>query len=53
VTGRKQLAVLNVSAIDRVQIDRSLAFIDDINRQFTECEATIKALSKGNAKSRG
>ena len=47
--GRKQLAALEVSAVDRLQIDRSLALIDDINRRIKECEATIKALSKGNA----
>jgi transposase len=47
--GRKQLAALEVSAVDRLQIDRSLASIDDINRRIKECEATIKALSKGNA----
>jgi transposase len=47
--GRKQLAALEVSEIDRIQIDRSLAFIDDINRRIKEAEATIKALSQGNA----
>jgi transposase len=47
--GRKQLAAIEVSAIDRIQIDRSLVFIDDINRRIKECEATIKTLSKGNA----
>jgi transposase len=47
-TGRKQLAALAVSAIDRIQIDRGLAFIDDIERRIVECEGTIKALSKGN-----
>ncbi|HLG88094.1 MAG TPA: IS110 family transposase [Alphaproteobacteria bacterium] len=47
-TGRKQLATVDVSAIDRIQIDRSLAFIDDIERRIVECEGTIKALSKGN-----
>ena len=46
--GRKQLAALAVSPIDRLQIDRSVAFIDDINRRIKECETTIKALSKGN-----
>jgi len=36
--GRQQLATLDVSEIDRVQIDRSLAFIGDINERayFTE-----------------
>jgi transposase len=47
-TGRKQLTELEVSEIDRIQIDRSLAFIADINRWIRESEATIKALSKGN-----
>jgi transposase len=47
--GRKQLAALEVSAIDRIQIDRSLAFIDDIAHRIKECERTIKTLSKGNA----
>lgn len=48
-TGRKQLAALEVSAIDRIQIDRGLAFIDDINHRIKQAEATIKALSRGNA----
>jgi transposase len=47
--GRKQLAALEVSAIDRIQIDRSLGFIDDIARRIKACEGTIKTLSKGNA----
>jgi transposase len=47
--GRKQLAELEVSELDRIQIDRSLAFIADINRQIKEAESTIKTLSKGNA----
>lgn len=47
--GRKQLAAVEVSAVDRIQIDRGVAFIDDINRRIKECEATIKGLSKGNA----
>lgn len=38
-----------MSTVDRLRIDRSLALIDDINRRIKECEATIKALSKGNA----
>jgi transposase len=47
--GRKQLTEIKVSELDRVQIDRSLDFIDDINRRIKEAEATIKTLSKGNA----
>jgi len=47
--GRKQLAEIEVCEIDRIQIDRSLAFIDDINGRIKECESTIKVLSKGNA----
>lgn len=47
--GRKQLMTVTVSSIDRIQIDRGLAFIDDINRRIKESEATIKTLSKGNA----
>jgi transposase len=47
--GRKQLAALQLSEIDRIQTDRSLAFIDDIERRIKQCETTIKALSKGNA----
>ena len=46
--GRKQLAALEVSAIDRIQIDRGLASIDDIACRIKECEGTIKTLSKGN-----
>lgn len=47
--GRKQLAEIEVSKIDRIQIDRSLAFIDDIECRIKQCEETIKTLSKGNA----
>lgn len=47
--GRKQLGEIEVSELDRIQIDRGLAFIADINRRIKEAEATIKALSKGNA----
>jgi len=49
VTGRKQLAALAVSDLDRIQIDRGLAFVDNINQQIKDCERTIKLLSKGNA----
>lgn len=48
-TGRQQLAALEVSELDRIQIDRSLAFIADINYRIKEAETTIKTLSKGNA----
>ncbi|HLG89077.1 MAG TPA: IS110 family transposase [Alphaproteobacteria bacterium] len=47
--GRKQLAEIAVSELDRIQIDRSLALIGDLNIQIKESEATIKAQSKGNA----
>lgn len=47
--GHQQLAQLKVSELDRIQIDRSLAFIADINRQIKQAEVTIRALSKGNA----
>lgn len=48
-TGRQQLATLEVSELDRIQIDRSLGFIADINCRIKQAEATIKTLSKGNA----
>ena len=48
-TGRKQLAAIKVSDLDRIQIDRGLAFVDGINEQIKDCERTIKLLSKGNA----
>lgn len=47
--GRAHLALLSVSEIDRIQIDRSIAFIDDINGHIRTTEATIRAFSKGNA----
>ncbi|WP_394890073.1 IS110 family transposase [Mesorhizobium sp. AaZ16] len=47
-TGRKQLAELPVSPIDRIQIDRSLAFVDDINARIKQSEATIRALTREN-----
>ena len=34
--GRKQLAALELSEIDRIQTDRSLAFIDDIERRIKQ-----------------
>ncbi|HLG90142.1 MAG TPA: IS110 family transposase [Alphaproteobacteria bacterium] len=47
--GRKQLAEVAVSELDRIQVDRSLALIGDLNTRIKESEATIKAQSKGNA----
>jgi transposase len=47
--GREQLAALSVSPIDRIQIDRGLAFIDDINARIKQSEATIRTLTKQNA----
>jgi transposase len=47
--GRKQLAELPVSPIDRNQIDRGLAFIDDINARIKQSEATIRAMTKQTA----
>jgi hypothetical protein len=47
--GRKQLAQVGVSQIDRIQIDRSLAFIGDINERIKQSEATIRAMTKANA----
>ncbi|KAB2666928.1 IS110 family transposase [Brucella tritici] len=47
--GRQQLATLDVSEIDRVQIDRSLAFIGDINERIKQAETTIRAMTKTNA----
>jgi transposase len=46
--GREQLAALSVSPIDRIQIDRGLAFIDDINARIKQSEATIRAMTKAN-----
>jgi transposase len=47
--GRIQLAQVNVSDIDRIQIDRGLAFIGDINERIKQSEATIRAMTKANA----
>ena len=47
--GRQQLAALNVSEIDRIQIDRGLAFIGDINERIKQSEATIRVMTKANA----
>lgn len=46
--GRQQLAGLNVSDIDRTQIDRGLEFIGDIDGRIKQSEATIKAMTKTN-----
>ncbi|MBZ7922357.1 IS110 family transposase [Ensifer adhaerens] len=47
--GRIQLAQIELSAIDRVQIDRGLAFIGDIDGRIKQSETTIRALTKANA----
>ena len=47
--GREQLGALAVSPLDRIQINRSLVLIEDLNRRIKETEATIKEQSKGNA----
>lgn len=47
--GREQLAALTVSPIDRIQIDRGIAFIDDINARIKQSEATIRAMTRENA----
>ncbi|VTZ66105.1 hypothetical protein EMEDMD4_960020 [Sinorhizobium medicae] len=46
--GRIQLAQVNVSEIDRIQIDRVLAFIGDIDVRIKPSEATIRAMTKAN-----
>lgn len=46
--GRSQLAQIEVSAIDRIQIDRGLAFIGDIDGRIKQAEMTIRAMTKGN-----
>ncbi|AVA24429.1 hypothetical protein NXC24_PB00504 (plasmid) [Rhizobium sp. NXC24] len=46
--GRVQLAQVKVSEIDRIQIDRGLAFIGDIDRRIKQSEATIRAMTKAN-----
>lgn len=48
-SGRQQLAALLVAPIDRIQIDRGLAFIDDINEWIQQSEATIRTLTRQNA----
>ena len=47
-TGREQLSALNVSQIDRIQIDRGLEFIGDIDNRIKQAEATIRAMTKTN-----
>jgi len=47
-TGREQLAQVNVSPVDRIQIDRGLDFIGDINERIKQSEATIRAMTKAN-----
>jgi transposase len=47
--GREQLSALTVSPIDRIQIDRGIAFIDDINARIKQTEATIRAMTRENA----
>ena len=47
--GRIQLAQVNVSEIDRIQIDRGLDFIGDIDGRIKQSEATIRAMTKANA----
>lgn len=46
--GRIQLSQVNVSEIDRIQIDRGLAFIGDIDERIKQSEATIRAMTKAN-----
>jgi len=47
-TGRQQLALINVSEVDRIQIDRGLDFIGDIDGRIKQSEATIRAMTKTN-----
>jgi transposase len=47
-SGRQQLAALSVSEIDRIQIDRGLDFIGDIEGRIKQAEATIQAMTKTN-----
>lgn len=46
--GRAQLAQVNVSEIDRIQIDRGLAFIGDIDVRIKQSKTT-RAMTKANA----
>jgi hypothetical protein len=47
--GRVQLAQVNVSEIDRIQIDRGLEFIGDIDGRINQSEATMTK-TNGNVK---
>ena len=48
--GRAQaIGGVTLSPIDRIQIDRGLAFIDDINARIKQSEATIRAMTKQTA----
>lgn len=47
-TGRQQLAAIQVSELDRIQIDRALEFIDDIDGRIKQAETTIRAMTKAN-----
>ena len=47
-TGRQQLAFINVSEVDRIQIDRGLDFIGDIDGRIKQSEVTIRAMTKTN-----
>lgn len=46
--GSIQLAQVNVSEINRIQIDRGLAFIGDIDVRIKQSETTIRAMTKAN-----
>lgn len=46
--GRQLLAGIRVSDIDRIQIDRGLDFIGDIDGRISQSEATIRAITKTN-----
>jgi transposase len=48
-SGCEQLAALTVSPIDRIQIDRGIAFVSDINVRIKQSEATIRAMTRQNA----
>jgi len=47
--GRTQHGGVNVSEIDRIQIDRGLAFVGDINERIKQSDTTIRAMTKANA----
>ncbi len=44
--GRVQLAQVTVSPIDRIQIDRGLAFVGDIDVRIKQSEETIRAMTR-------